>query len=80
MKLPTCITPWEPAIRVEFGIGLLVHDDAATHDIHLPGDGQPFDVDAVLAKLLIAEVIGEPDGVRPATANDWDAWKDGSVQ
>lgn len=36
------------------------HDENATHDIHLPGDGKPFDVDAVVAKLLIAEVLEAP--------------------
>jgi hypothetical protein len=33
------------------------HDPAATHDIHLPGDGERFDVDAAVAKLMIAEVL-----------------------
>jgi len=36
------------------------HDEKATHDIHLPGDGEPFDFDAVVAKLLIAEVLEAP--------------------
>ena len=65
--------PWEPAIFVKvtmtphgFGFDLttrlvgLRHDDQVTHDIHLPGDGQPFDMAPVLAKLLIAEVVEEP--------------------
>lgn len=65
--------PWEPAVFVKvtmtprgFGFDLrttligLRHDDKGTLDIHLPGDGKPFDMAPVLAKLLLAEVIEEP--------------------
>jgi hypothetical protein len=45
-----------PAVRRSARVG---HDNAGTHDIHLPGDGAPFDLDAVVAKLLIAEVLAE---------------------
>lgn len=67
-----CDGPWEPAIKRwanGSSVGTfygkitytyaLCHDIHATHDIYLPGDGKPFDVDSVLAKLLIAEVVEE---------------------
>lgn len=33
------------------------HDPEGRHGIHLPGDDKPFDLNAVVAKLLIAEIV-----------------------
>ena len=55
--------PWEPAAFFDdhdcdhWGPAHVGHDPEAELDIHLPGDGAPFNEDAAIAKLMIAPVL-----------------------
>jgi hypothetical protein len=59
--------PWEPAVFVarEYGYAFALlrasarvgHDVDGRLDLHLPGDGESFDIAAAVAKLWIAEVV-----------------------